>query len=112
MAKDINPSDVEFVINNKDGTSTLGVGYEEPHPKNKGEFVHKIRNETVPRKEGNEIAKLLKKRHAEIDKIKRRSNGTPPPTRPIEREMRVLVTPGGRPISMDDLMKVKKRRSV
>lgn len=101
----IKPQDVQFVLNNEDGTSTVGVGYVE-RDKN-GNPVDKIRNQVVSRREGNQLGELLKKKQAEEKKI-RNAAGAPPPQQAM-REMRVIRGPNGRPLDMSDVMKTRRR---
>lgn len=53
----INPSDVTFVVNNDDGTSTIGIRVQNPKTKK-----FKIESQIVTRKQGDLLALALEKR--------------------------------------------------
>lgn len=102
----ISPSDVEYVFNNKDETSTVGVRYT-VFDEQTQKPIQKVKNEIVPRTEGEQLAKALRKRQKEQEKLAKSAGAPPPPM--AEYAPRVFRLPNGQPVSMDLLNQVKKK---
>jgi hypothetical protein len=110
MSRMIKPDNVEYVFDNPDGTSTVGVGYDIPDPKKKGEFIHQVENQIVTKRDGAQLAIVLKRRAAEIAKIQKAAGGQPPGHVMEQRLSPPPMVVNGRPITMEDVMKVRRKR--
>lgn len=102
----IEPNDIAYIIFNEDKTATLGTHYYELNKD--GQTVQRTRNKIIPREEAVALEKIMKKRDAEQAKI-RKAAGAPPPEISKREPPRPMIAPNGRPVTMADIMKTKKK---
>lgn len=105
----ISPEEIDYVFNIDDQTSTVGYVYYEKDKD--GNEVRKVRNKTVPRAEGEQLAKVLEARKKKMEKLKKTiEQKAPEAKKETFRHVaaKAVYTPDGRIVSMADLMKVRK----
>lgn len=103
----INQDQVVFVLDGNDKKSSV-VGIETWDNEKKKMVVDQ---QVVPRSEGIELGKMLKKRQAEQNKLARAAGQPIPSLNKQDHHTRIFRAHNGRPVSMEEIMSVKKRSS-
>lgn len=104
----LDPSMVDHIFVNTD-KKTYTVGIISHESDGKGGITRKVTSQIIPRKEGDALAKQLekiKKEEAKKNKTIEQKSGEAPPEQFSPKLYRM---PNGRPISMEDVNKVKKK---